>query len=40
MKWNDDLKDQNSEAFKELSRVFKEEVKTGHSKFFYKEENP
>ena len=28
MKWNDDLEDQNSAAFKELSRVFEEEVNT------------
>ena len=30
MKWNDDLEDQNSAAFKELSHVFEEEVNGVH----------
>jgi len=30
MKWNDDLENQNSAAFKQLSRVFEEEVNGLH----------
>ena len=31
MKWNDDLEDQNSAAFKELSSVFEKEVNTPYT---------